>query len=153
MTEWRTIIDHPDYEVSEYGDVRNIRTGRVLNPFVGGSGGQMLTLDNTTVYVHRLVADAFIPNNDPDYWTVVIHVDGNKRNNNVDNLRWGTHSEALRYANGRRILLEDENIVFNSIASAAEYVGVSRRHMQYCLDTQYGYCNGRRLRYLRDKNL
>ena len=150
MTEWRTIIDHPEYEVSEYGDVRNIRTGRVLKQFVGARGGLMLTLDHATVYVHRLVADAFLPNEDPNYWTDVIHIDGDKQNNNVDNLRWGTHGEALRWSSGRRILLWDENRAFDSITSAAEYLGVSRSHLKYCLDHNRGKCKGCWLAYIED---
>lgn len=47
--------------------------------------------------IHTLVASQFIPNNDPLKWQV-NHVDGNKENNNVDNLEWVTPEENMRHS-------------------------------------------------------
>ena len=49
----------------------------------------------TIGYIHRLVAQAFIPN--PDNKPYIDHIDGNPANNNVDNLRWCTQKENLSY--------------------------------------------------------
>lgn len=102
MENWKVIKDRPKYEVSDHGRVRNRKTGRVLSPdmykhkgyeFVGLCGEN----DRKMKFVHRLVAEAFIDNDDPDC-IEVNHIDGNKRNNHVDNLEWVTRSENCKHA-------------------------------------------------------
>ena len=87
--------------------------------------------------IHRLIAQAFIPN--PDNLPVVDHIDGNKANNNVENLRWVTYQENTQSAfdmglnpSGRQkdvIAIDtDENaFVFESQVKAEEYTGVPRK--------------------------
>jgi hypothetical protein len=52
-----------------------------------------VTIDKKSVYVHRLVAQAFIPN--PDNKPDVAHIDGDGFNNHVSNLRWSTEKENM----------------------------------------------------------
>ena len=103
------------YEVSSYGRVKSLarkvnrdftnmnnnKTGlglyevseRILSPKKKRYAGVTLVKDGNPSYpnVHRLVAEAFIPN--PQNKSEVNHIDGNKQNNNIDNLEWATSSE------------------------------------------------------------
>jgi hypothetical protein len=95
---WKTITTHPNYEVSDAGEVRNIVTGKVLKPGLTADGYHRVTLyidgAESKWLVHRLVALHFIenPENKPD----VDHIDRDKTNNHVSNLRWATCSENMQ---------------------------------------------------------
>jgi hypothetical protein len=57
------------------------------------NGYEEITLCGKHLYVHRLVALAFIPNDDPENKTTVDHIDFNVANNHVSNLRWMNDTE------------------------------------------------------------
>lgn len=94
MEEWRQISDFPNYSVSNFGNVMNDKTNKMLR-LCNKSGYYNISLTNDNNYktfkVHRLVAFAFIENieNKPE----VNHKDKNKLNNNVTNLEWMTRTE------------------------------------------------------------
>lgn len=83
MEIWKKVDE--ELEVSNYGNVR-LLNGKVLKQSKNGRGYLRLNRHNKTILVHRLVAQAFIPN--PDNLPEVNHKDENKENNNVDNLEW-----------------------------------------------------------------
>jgi hypothetical protein len=74
---------------------------RILKPTVNKKSGYVfvgLRKDNKTynLYVHRLVAETFIPN--PNNYPTVNHKDGNKQNNSVENLEWCSYSDNNQHA-------------------------------------------------------
>lgn len=91
------IKDFPNYYVTETGDVYSRFTGRILKKKLSLAKNGYLRVNvcrNHKKYiklVHRLVAETFIPN--PKKKHDVNHIDGNKQNNNVENLEWATRSE------------------------------------------------------------
>lgn len=93
---WVKIKRNPNYSINEQGEVRNDATGRIKTPYVNVANGY-LTVDlyqnnkSTKVTVHRLLAEAFIPN--PENKPTIDHKDGNRQNNSLSNLRWATYSE------------------------------------------------------------
>ena len=94
---WRAVSVFTNYEVSSVGRIRNSKTGRVLKNQTRKDGyvGVLLSKDGKSknLLTHRLVALAFIENplEKPD----VDHIDRNRANNSIDNLRWSTTSENL----------------------------------------------------------
>lgn len=76
------------YSVSSYG--------RVIGPsgelkYYNVQGYEFVRFNKTSYGVHRLVASAFAPN--PDNKPIVNHIDGDRSNNNIDNLEWATARE------------------------------------------------------------
>lgn len=97
MEVWIKIKDCPDYEVSSTGQVRNVRTGRVLKQMLNKEGGyRRVNIGGKHRYVHRLAADAFY-GGEHDRLDV-NHIDGNKENNAISNLEWCNRKENIRHA-------------------------------------------------------
>ena len=108
METWKPIVAIPGYEVSSLGRVKKLPCGKGFNSveriktLVTSKDGYLMlnwkTLDGKqhSKPIHRIVAEAFIPN--PDQKDTVNHIDGDKTNNNVDNLEWATRREQLTHA-------------------------------------------------------
>lgn len=134
-----------------------------------------MNLCGKTNYIHRLVAQTFIPN--PDNLTDVDHIDGDKDNNNVENLRWCTHKQNINYAiekglfdpsrimkeysaseEGRRLherqqrtrsqpVVRDDGVEYPSVRAAADAAGRSYSSVLDVLMGRAKKCNGHSYRY------
>jgi len=158
MEVWKTIPSLPNYEASTSGRVRhkgkeprklqvNKRNGYVYIPVRKDMKFQSLR-------VHRLIAEAFIPN--PENKPHVNHIDGNKQNNSVENLEWCTQSEnelhkcrVLGKKNEPPHILKpvidlDTGIVYESIKAAAQETGIDHRKIGEIAAGKRKTCHGKR---------
>lgn len=132
---WKPIEGHEDYVVSNFGNIKNIKTGNLLVPRKTKAGYlrvHILTASRKRdMYIHRIVADAFCSKS--ENCDVVNHIDNNPQNNRADNLEWTTQRNNVIYAmkqgrvkkfpNAKKIIgIKDEKeYVFQSSHEAAVY--------------------------------
>lgn len=147
--EWKQIPKYPDYWVSSLGRTKSYRgdpRGHLVMGAYDKDGYRRILMYSAPgvrkmFAVHRLVAQAFVPNPHPEKWNIINHKDENTTNNQADNLEWcdikyndnyGNHNKRVkdtRIRNGyiKPIVAYDGSkyIYFTSIAMCADYLGVS----------------------------
>ena len=153
---WKSI--YGKYEISNFGNVRKVnstneydkRTRKYfyLKDYISSCGYKRIFLKinnkQKAYLVHRLVAEAFIPN--PNNFPIVNHKDENKTNNNATNLEWcsikynnnyGNHNKKVAIANQRKISQYDlkNNLIKNwgSIKQAGETLNICKTSISCCL--------------------
>jgi hypothetical protein len=98
MEIYKQICGWEMYEVSNYGNVKSLKHNKLLKPQMSSSGYFNVTLSENgeryTPTIHSLVASHFIK----DRNQTVNHIDGNKLNNNIENLEYVTYSDNLEHA-------------------------------------------------------
>ena len=94
---FKRIDGYDNYFVSNFGNIKNNKTNRILKHSNHRQGYKEIHLCKNgnvkSFKVHRLVGMAFLEN--PDNKPMIDHIDENKSNNNVKNLRWATSKDNL----------------------------------------------------------
>ena len=165
MERWRPIEDFKNYEVSSYGRVRNVKTGRILKQNLNEHGYYQIMLYHNRKYktlrVHRLVAHAFCNTYGLDTSCMdVNHIDGNKTNNRSDNLEWCTRSENIIHGMrtglistnnfGKelvRVRIIETGEVFDSVRECARYLKCPSTSISACLNGRQNRCRGYHFEY------
>ena len=92
---WQRLNQHPEYEIySEYDDalhcypIRKIGKTRILKTRIDKGYVRICLEDNVQYRAHRIIAEHFIPNDDPENKIQVDHINHDRTNNRITNLRW-----------------------------------------------------------------
>lgn len=146
---WKDIADFPNYQISNYGRVKSFMpyhgtNERILKPKKDTAGYLFVCLfKNGKRYyklIHRLVASAFIPNDDI-LKTQINHIDENKENNHVSNLEWCTAQYNIEYSQAKQVIQYDfaGNFIqsFQSTHEIEKQLGFNPSNISEC-------CNGKR---------
>ncbi len=161
MKEKYIILDvYDNYAISNYGKLKNIKTGKILKPQLNKQGylqyGICQNGIKKTIRAHRLVALMFVENR--FNYDVVNHIDGNKINNVYTNLEWVTNSENTIHAqkndlkhDNKPIISIDletgEETVYYSIGECATLIGTNRGSIHRVLTGKRNKHKGHSFRY------
>lgn len=158
MTEeiWKQIDGYPNYEVSDQGRVRNIKTGNILKPAFIGSGKHYLGVSlcqngqKKTCRLHRLVAEAFISN--PMGLPQINHRNENTTDNRASNLEWcdakynanyGTRNERIALSQSKPVEQYDldGNYIRTWISAneASKQTGIGQGNISNCCNGKPGF--------------
>ena len=149
---WKEWPRDPRIKVSNKGNVVSYKSG-VCHPLKvshNNNGGYQMVhaVHGSRQYVHRMVAETWIPN--PNHYEEVNHINGDKDDNRVSNLEWVTRSENIRHAyrtglNKRTtpVRIVETGEVFDSLAECARRIGGDDSSIAKCLagklSTHHGY--------------
>lgn len=130
--EWKILKENENYSINKKGEIKNNITKKILSPSINKDSGyyqiDLWKNNKSKKYtLHRLIASNFIPNLEDK--PTVDHIDGNRLNNDISNLRWATYSEqnsrfntfGVRSEKIKVININGEELIFNRIKDVAKY--------------------------------
>ena len=162
---WRNISEiegfeeYTDYQVSNMGKVRSLKFGKkkVLKPNVCTNGYLQVGLWNNGkakyFLIHRLVALAFIPNDNAIKKTEINHINEDKINNCVWNLEWCTHEDNVNYGTrtertSKQVLCIELNQIFPSTMEVERELGLAHNSISNCCNGIRKTCGGYHWKYI-----
>lgn len=171
--EWRDVVGYEGkYRVSSLGRVKSMERsvmvrrlggeharnlpGKLLKSTIGKTGYYTVSLCGKNAKLHRVIAEAFIPN--PHKKDLINHKNGIRTDNRLDNLEWCTHAENLRHAahtlktmnllhEMRGVECTDTNKAYDSLASAARDTGLKPQNIYHVCRGHWLTCGGLHWRY------
>ena len=164
---WKDIKGYEGlYQVSNFGRIKRVTTGRILKGRKNKGDYLIVELSKNNIAsgktIHRLVAQAFIPN--PENKPQVNHIDEDKTNNMVSNLEWmtakennnhGTRNEragkAISKSNSIPIIATNlktgDSTEFYGISECARQLGLYNQNICKCLKGRYKQTGGFTFKY------
>ena len=155
MEKYIVINEFDNYAISNLGNIKNIKKGNILTPYLNTNGYLTYTFCQNgvkkTFRLHRLVALYFIDN--PNNLPYVNHKDGDKTNNKVENLEWCTAKENDAHARSSRLKNQEkpiiaknietnETLTFKSITEAGAFLGINKGTISKVLNGKRNQTHG-----------
>lgn len=156
---WKTIKWSPDFKISNYGRIKSYKQDKVNGILLKlrADRNGYITIQLPNIYtgkikhtgVHRLVAEAFIPN--PENKSQVNHIDENKENNYYKNLEWmtskeninhGTHNERSAKSRGKRVRCVETGEIYYSTCQASKELNIIRASISKACNGIYETAGG-----------
>ena len=127
------------YAVTSCGKVYSYKRKKFLKPYKAGAGYLYVALckdgERKNYYIHRLVAEAYLPN--PDSLPCVNHKDEDKENNAFPNVEWCTYEYNNNYGSySKPVFCIELNRTFTGARAAGRELGLDNSHIIKC-------CNGK----------
>ena len=155
MEKYIVINEFDNYASSNLGNIKNIKKGNILTPYLNTNGYLTYTFCQNgvkkTFRLHRLVALYFIDN--PNNLPYVNHKDGDKTNNKVENLEWctakenDTHARSSRLKNQEKPIIAknietNETLTFKSVTEAGAFLGINKGTISKVLNGKRNQTHG-----------
>lgn len=157
MEVWKDISGYEGhYQVSNCGRIKSLKYGKetIMSEKLNSMGyvDIIFTKSNEqkSIRVHRIVAEAFLDNSQG--YPVINHIDGDKKNNHIDNLEWCTysHNNKQAYLQGQNktkpiIQLTLDGVFikeWNSMKEASEAVGAHSSNIRKCIQQKIKTAGG-----------
>ena len=167
--EWRTVVINDEvydnYEVSNYGNVKNIKYNRLIKQVKDKGGYLIVCLSKNKKHknfkVHRLVASVFLVNDDVINKTQVNHIDENKENNMINNLEWVTPRQNINHGtcverraknNSKKVRCVETGIIYSSTVEAGRANNCSHSDISRCCKGKQKHCGGFHWEYYNERD-
>ena len=134
------------YKITDTGKVFSIKSNRFIGSNLKDGYSLVILRKNNKSYaktIHRIVALHFLPN--PNFFPEVNHIDGNKHNNNINNLEWVTPSENVQHAfdtglaNNKNLAISKRQISCEIVKQIRErYIPRDSKHGTRAMAREFG---------------
>lgn len=143
---WRKHPDFDNYEFSNKGRIKNILLNTLMSESCDSDGYVTIGLrtkgKRVTRRIHKIIAQLFVSNPNPNYYNIVNHINGIRNDNRAENLEWTNIKSNVRNQNrglsslSKSLEYKDKNgniKIFESIEEAAQYFNITRCTLRYRL--------------------
>lgn len=149
---FKDIEGYEDYQISNLGNVKSLRFGKekILKPVKDGKKYLCVVLykqgKHKMCKVHRLVAQAFIPN--PNNLPQINHKDEDKTNNQVNNLEWCDCQYNIDYSQSKQVMCVETGKIYTSLSEVYRQLGFSQGYISLACNGKYKTAYGFHWKYV-----